>query len=135
MQVDRPDLVPQPHGGALYRGGVRGNRGNRIRQHVRRQALNLVAQRLPVLASIADGVIVEFGETPTGERALSLGSPSPAERTNAMRLLWEVGSSGEKQVALPEVRKRLRQQVEVIRATLAPAQADALLHALQGIWK
>ena len=135
MQVDRPDLVPQPHGGALYRGGVRGNRGNRIRQHVRRQALNLVAQRLPVLASIADGVIVEFGETPTGERVLSLGSPSPAERTNAMRLLWEVASSGERQVALPEVKKRLRQQVEVIRATLAPEQADALLHALASIWK
>jgi hypothetical protein len=132
--METPQLIPQPHGGALYRGGVKGNAGNRLRGRVRRQALHLVAQRLPQLAHVADGVVIEWTEDALGQRVPVLTSPTPGERTAAMRLLWDVAQSGQS-VNMPEVKKRVKQQVEVIRSTLPPDQAETLLHALGEIWR
>lgn len=133
LTAETPPLVPQPHGGALYRGGVKGNRGNRLRKELTSAALHMVADRMPVLGSIADGVVVEWTEV-DGVRVPMLASPTPGERTKAMALLWDIANSAKK-VNMGEVRKRLTQQVEVIRRTLPREQADALLQALAEVWK
>ncbi|BAH38863.1 MAG TPA: hypothetical protein DGD08_08570 [Gemmatimonas aurantiaca] len=125
-----PPLVPQPHGGALYRGGRKGNRGNRMRAVVQKQAMHFVAERLPLLAHAADGVVVEFGEK--GE--LKLASPTQGERNAAMKLLWEIANS-QRKISLTEVRKRLVAQVAAIRETLPPEQADLVLAKLAEVWK
>lgn len=130
---DRPVKVPQAHGGALYRGGVKGNRGNRLRKELTTAALHMVADRMPVLGSIADGVVVEWTEV-DGVRVPMLASPTPRERTQAMSLLWDIANSAKK-VNMAEVRKRLTAQVEVIRRTLPREQADAVLVALAEVWK
>lgn len=52
-----PALVPQPHGGALYAGGVPGHRGagGRPRSEVRERALEIVQGSIHVLDEIAGG--------------------------------------------------------------------------------
>lgn len=51
----KPELIPQEHGGALYAGGVPGNRGGgRPPSAVRRLARAEFEKRIPILAEIAD---------------------------------------------------------------------------------
>ena len=136
---DKPDLVPQPHGGALYRRGVRGNRGNRLTEEVRKRALSIVATNMESLSAIAGGSMVKFfddtdeetGETKLG---LRLTSPSASERIAATKLAWDIAQSGKK-VNLAEVKKRLTLQVAAIRELLPPEQADMVLAKLQEVWR
>lgn len=130
----RPELVRQAHGGALYKGGVKGNAGNRIRRRLQNQALHLVADRIPLLGHIADGSVVEWSEDEKGRRVPTLSSPTAGERTQAIKLLWEI-SNARRRISLPEVRKRLAAQVAVIREQLSPEQADILLNRLAEVWK
>lgn len=129
-----PELIPQKHGGALYRGGVRGNAGNRVRSAIRSDAVRMVAERLPALGQIADGNVIEWTEDAQGNRVPTLASPTPGERTKAMSLLWDIANS-HKKVSLQQVKARLKAQVAVIRETLPPEQADTLLAALADVWR
>ena len=129
-----PPLTPQPHGGALYRGGVPGNRGNRIRKELTSTALAMVAERMPALGAIADGTVVEWREDGDGRRVPTLASPTPGERTKAMSLLWDIANSSKK-VNMSEVRKRLVEQVAVIRRELPREDAQRVLAALGEVWK
>lgn len=129
-----PPLVPQPHGGALYRGGVRGNKGGSLRKELTSAALSMVAERMPALGAIADGTVVEWSENADGQRVPTLTSPTPGERTKAMALLWDIANSAKK-VSMSEVRKRLVQQVAVIRRELPREDAQRVLAALAEVWK
>lgn len=57
-------LVPQPHGGALVRGGRRGNRGNRSAigrppSVIREKLRGSFQDRIPLLEQIIDGSVVQ----------------------------------------------------------------------------
>jgi hypothetical protein len=129
-----PEKIPQPHGGALLRGGVKGNAGNRMRRLVTKKAMHMVAERMPILGHIADGSVVEWSEDAQGHRTPTLTSPKPADRVKALQLLWEVANS-DKKVSMAQVRARLQAQVVVIRQTLAPDVADRVLEKLADVWK
>lgn len=128
---DKPGLVPQPHGGALYRHGVKGNRGSNGRHpdRIRRIARSLLIDRLGVLGDIADGKVVLYVEDGQ-EKTLR---PTHGERVAAVRELGKLGMGAA--VNLADVRERLHQQVEVIRATLPPDVANELLKKLTVVWK
>lgn len=119
-------LVAQPHGGALKRGGTNPNAGRRP-AIVRKRALQMFVRNLPVLDAIARGVQVEFQEG----GALVLKSPRPGEQVAAMKLLKETGLGAE--VNAGDVRERLRAQVNLIRSR-AQWSTDELLDALDSVW-
>lgn len=57
-------LIPQPHGGALRRGGNRGNRGNRAAigrppSIIREKLRGSFQERIPLLEQIIDGTVVQ----------------------------------------------------------------------------
>lgn len=63
--VVKPPLVPQEHGGAIYRGGLPGNKGGgRPKSVVKAACLRSFDERIPVLESIADGEPVQKIEFP-----------------------------------------------------------------------
>lgn len=128
----KPHLVPQPHGGALKSGGTPGNRGGTLRAEVRRDALRLVAERLPLLAHAADGVAVEINSENGMMRVVS---PSPRERTQALALLWHIADGSRNKITAHAVRKRLVAQVGAIREMLSPDLAEAVLSRLAEIWR
>lgn len=129
-----PELVPQPHGGAIHRGGKPGNAGNRVRRHVHKTAMRMVAERMEIIGHIADGTVVEWSEDAQGRRVPTLTSPKPGDRVRAVSLLWDIANS-HKKVSLAQVKARLKAQVAVIRETLPPEQADQLLAALADVWR
>ena len=122
-------MVPQPHGGALARGGIPGNKGGGRRpDRIRRMAQRALLKRVPLLAHLADGVAVEF----TDDGATRLISPTPGERIRAMEALHKLASSPEVNVAL--LRERLAAQVRVIRSR-AQWTPDELLAELSPVWR
>lgn len=120
--------MPGKHGGTLKRGGVHPNSGRRPAA-IRKKALRMLANRMQLIGSLADGVAVEF----TDEGATKLVSPKPSERLMALKLLAELGLGD--QVPVSDVKDRLRKQLAVIRETLPPEQAAELILALDEVWK
>lgn len=121
------ELVPQPHGGALKRGGPNRGAGRRP-SVVRKRAMAMFAKNLPILDFIARGVTTSFVEG----GAQVLVTPKPSERVAAMKLLGEIGM-GER-VSTSEIRERLRHQVVLIRGQDTWSTPD-LLAALAEVWK
>ena len=119
----KPPLVEQPHGGALYRAGVPGNRGGgRPPSAVRRLARLEFEKRIPTLAELAD---------------------SKTERTrDRIRAIDVLGKYG-----LGQARGLDEEEFEAVVLELAgavqrrlvgalpPAQADAVLAQLFEDWK
>jgi len=52
----------------------------------------------------------------------------------AVNLLWDIANS-HKKVSLAQVKARLKAQVQAIRETLPPEQAEAVLAKLAEVWK
>jgi hypothetical protein len=129
-----PELVRQPHGGAIHRGGKPGNAGNRVMRHLHKEAARMVASRMEIIGHIADGTVVEWSEDAQGRRVPTLTSPKPADRVRAVNLLWDIANS-HKKVSLAQVKARLKAQVQAIRETLPPEQAEAVLAKLAEVWK
>lgn len=127
MAPDGVPLEPQPHGGALRRGGTNPGAGRRP-AIIRQRALAMFARNLPVLDGIARGVTVEFVDN--GETKLC--TPRASERVSAMKLLADIGLG--EQIAVSDIRDRLRQQIAVLRDELTPEQLDRLLPRLGEVW-
>jgi len=54
-------------------------------------------------------------------------------RVKALEVLAKI--AGDNTVSMGEVKARLKRQVEVIRQTLPPEQANAVLDALAAVWR
>ena len=122
-------MRPGKNGGALLVGGKPGNRGGgRKPAAIRKKALRMLASRMHVIGSLADGVAVHFDD----EGGTKLVSPKPGERLQALKLLAELGMGD--QVPVSDIRDRLRRQLAVIREQETWTQAD-LIAALEGVWK
>jgi hypothetical protein len=116
---ETPALVPQPHGGALYSGGVPGNRGGQLggrpRSEVRAALRAAFDARLPRLQAIADDADV-------------------GDALKALDLMGKYGLGTVKEISLDDVRSRLTRQLEVIRSLLPPEQAEAVILAIREVW-
>jgi hypothetical protein len=130
MTTDSPPVptkVLQPHGGALNSGGTPGNRGGSGRppSEVRRIARDAFAERLPILARIADGEVVlplrdrcaacgyEHPNAEAEREATIKRAATPGEQVRALEALARVGMSGN--VSIDDVRLRMIAQVRVTR--------------------
>ena len=56
---ETPALVPQPHGGALLAGGLKGNPGGRPASEIRRLLRGSFESRVPILEKFADGEVTQ----------------------------------------------------------------------------
>ena len=61
-----------------------------------------------------------------------LVSPKPSERLMAIKLLAELGMG--EQVAVSEVKARMRQQVQVLRDELPPELFERVAQRLTEVW-
>jgi hypothetical protein len=123
-------IVPQPHGGALQRGGSKGS--GRRPDRIKKLAQKLLEPRLRLLAHFADGVVVSQVEDDDGNARHKLHSPTPAERTKALEVLHKIGMG--ETVSVSDVRERLKRQVSLIRGQ-AQWDTEELLATLAGVWK
>jgi hypothetical protein len=119
--------MPGKNGGTLKRGGVNPNAGRRP-SAVRKRALALFVQNLPALAAIAAGVTVEIQD----DGSMKLKSPNHSAQVSAMKLLGELGMG--EQVAVSEVKARMRQQVDVLREELPPELFERVAQRLTEVW-
>lgn len=88
-----PAKIPQPHGGALYAGGVPGHRGGpgRPPSMLRELLRGSFAERLAVLEAIADGQPIVRVRLPDGSESETVVSASPADRLRALDLMAKYG--------------------------------------------
>jgi len=103
------------------------------------------ADRIPVLAAIADGVVwVPVRERcpncghepsdPAGDAFAAVESaPTPGDRVRAMAELSKVGMGHP--ISVDDVRDRLVQQAAVFREMLEPEQAERLIEKLAEVWR
>jgi hypothetical protein len=130
VQTPSPNIVmqPAPQGGVLRVGNPGNKGGGRKPAAIRKKALRMLANRMHLIGSLADGVAIEF----TDEGGTKLVSPKPSERIQALKLLAELGLG--EMVSTSEVRDRMRRQLDVIR-TREHWTADELIEALGAVWR
>lgn len=109
------ELVPQPHGGALKRGGNTKPGTGRPPSEIRRAALRSLDQRLKVLNEIADKKTAR-----------------DADRIAAVKALASIGLGAS--MAMSEVRQKLEATVAMIEASLPEPQALPVILNLRRIW-
>ena len=119
LTAQLPALVPQAHGGALYHGGVPGHvgAGGRPPSALRARLRGSFDERVKVLEEIADDQ-----EAPR------------TDRIRAVDVLAKYGLGAASDVTVDQVRDRLAQTVELVRATLPKQQAEAVIERMRGIW-
>jgi len=112
-----PVKVPQPHGGALYRGGLRGNGGGRPPSALRAKLRGSFEKRLKVLEEIADN-----------------RKAQPADRIRAIDLLGKYGIGQLRELSVEAVREKVRRTIEVISESLPPEESVAIISRLRLVW-
>lgn len=119
--VAAPTKIAQPHGGALYAGGVPGHdgaRAGRRRSDVKEMLLGGAAQAVPVLLAQLAGK-----------------NRSLAQNAADKLLKYGIGTHRDENLSREEVRDRMRATIEIIRR-LAPLDlADDILHELREVWQ
>ncbi len=129
-------MVPQPHGGALQRGASNPGAG-RPRSSIKALAKKELRKRIGHLSAFADGVAVSLVEDDTDPtkpaQKLVTHAVKVETRVKALEVLAKI--AGDNTVSMGEVKARLKRQVEVIRQTLPPEQANAVLDALAAVWR
>jgi hypothetical protein len=123
-KLPKPALVAQPNGkGALYAGGVPGNRGNRHAvgppaSVIRERCRGSFDQRVPILEQIADGSF----------------QADPSDRLKAVDILGKYGLDARTQMGVDEVKERLRATLTILREELGPAVAERIIQRIRGEW-
>ncbi|MEO7502995.1 MAG: hypothetical protein ABIW94_10205 [Gemmatimonadaceae bacterium] len=156
-------LVPQPHGGALLKGGNDGNRGGRgaVPSLLRERLVGSFEQRIPVLERIADGVPIVRVEIPLSELVGHVSCPKcgkafmpdnpkdlatvtveakqsarPSDQIRAVDTIGKYGPGEKHEITMvsAEVKDRLRQTVDLINSR-ASWESGSLLGAMEGVWR
>jgi len=119
IAAEIPALVPQPHGGSVYAGGVPGHRGGpgRPPSALRERLRGSFEERIAVLEEIADD-----------EEA------DPQDRIRAVDTLAKYGIGTLREVSVEQVRDRLRDTLRVLREELPPEQAAHIINRLREVW-
>ena len=113
-----PTLIPQAHGGALYRGGVPGNRGGwKPPSAIRARLRDSLDDRVTVLEEIADDP-----------------GMAASDRIRAVDVLAKYGLGAASEVSVDQIREKLRRTLEIVRQAVPPGQVSAVIEALQKVW-
>jgi hypothetical protein len=121
-----PELVPQPHGGALLAGGVPGNRGNPASKGPPKSAI-----REKLAAIVNDHGVDYVRRVLTGEEE----GATIQNRLDAFEKAAKFGVGALKSVDEDDIRARLKATVEIITAELPPDVAEALLAKVEVVWR
>lgn len=114
----RPGLVPQPHGGALYAGGVPGNPGgSKPPSALRARLRGSLNDRVKVLEEIADDA-----------------AATASDRIRAVDVLAKYGLGAATDLSVDQVRGKLQQTVDLIRERVPVSLAEPLLEEMKGVW-
>jgi hypothetical protein len=100
-------------------GGKKGRSGPKP-DRVRRALLAAGANRIKVLAEIADGNDVEA---------------KTSDRVKAIETMFKYGMGTVQEVTVDNIRARLAQTIELVRQELDPETAERLLARMSPIWK
>jgi hypothetical protein len=131
-----PAKIPQPHGGALYAGGVPGNEGGGRRPMTLRQRLAVsLEKRIPILEQIADGEAIVRMRTPEGEESETLVSAAIGDRLKAIDTMGRYGPGTVRELSTDEVRERLRETLAIIRRALPEPAAVEVITQLREVWQ
>lgn len=141
-----PTKVPQPHGGALYAGGVPGHRGagGRVPQEIRQRLRDDGYDCLPTLRAIADGVVTlplrtaceQCGASPSGKTAEEVvkSTATIADRRAAIDTMLRYGIGTSRGVDPEVVQEKVRRTAALLRERLSPDTMQLLTPALREIW-
>lgn len=146
----KPAKVPQPHGGAIYAGGVPGHRPGpgRPPNELREQLRDAAAARIAVYTDMADGVMTiplrrvceHCGEAPSAapsDLELIEAAVAASDRRGAMDSMLRYGLGEQREILeAADVRQKLALTRDAIRATphLSEPQASALLKQIAKVW-
>jgi hypothetical protein len=113
--------IAQPHGGALYAGGVPGHDGTRAgrrRSHVKEMLLSGAAQAVPVLLAHLEGK-----------------NSTLAQNAADKLLKYGIGAHRDENVSREEVKEKIQATIEIVRR-LAPLDlADHILREMREVWQ
>jgi len=155
-----PELVPQPHGGALLSGGQKGNKGGpgRPTGALRARMFGALDEQLAVASDIASGQPVEMQEINLPDvlahvecpscggglqpksvddmlaKITVRGSASAGERLRALDFLARYGLGAIKAVSEDDVRSRVERTLDVIAELVTKEQYARIVPELQKIW-
>lgn len=152
-------LVPQPHGGALRRGGTNRGGPGAPPSLLREKLRGSFADRIRVIESIADGRPMqtvgvrimdiaphvacpncgELGVVPKDLASAVVevqlpASASPKDRIASIDLLAKYGLGQLKEISVESVRERVGKTLEVIREHVSPDLYQAMLPQLKAQW-
>lgn len=151
-QTAVPRLVPQPHGGALLAGGLKGNRGGRrYKDDTIEKLSELVAEQGPsVVGEIMRGEVRytykgtcskcgEESEGPADVKALlevlSYRTPSPDTRLRSVEVAAKIawGEKSTVELVSPDVRERLVATIDVLVRELG--NDHPIVEAVSQVWR
>lgn len=120
-KTELPTKIVQPHGGALYAGGVRGHDGagaGRRRSEVKEMLLGGAARAVPVLLTHLEG----------RDKAL-------AQNAADKLLKYGLGPHRDDNISQEDVRARMRATIEIIRRLTPMDLADEILGEMREVWR
>lgn len=112
-----PPLVPQPHGGAIRRGGTPGNRGGGVPSVLRARLRGSLKKRVRIAEQIADDP-----------------ESLPVDRLRALDFLARYGLGLLQELSVEQVRERVRRTLEAIWDALPAEQAAPIIDTLRRVW-
>lgn len=133
----RPELIPQPHGGALLSGGVKGHApppgrpASAVRDELRAM---VTGDRLARFGRIMDGEAVVRMRTPDGKETDTLVSPSLADQARVLDVVLKYGLGTVRELTVDFVRDRLTETVDLLEHALPPDVWADVGPKLQKIW-
>lgn len=126
-------MVKQPHGGALRQGGNTTPGTGRPPSIIRERLRGSFADRVKILETIADGKVIQR-MTIDGKETRAEVSADVGDRIKAIDMLAKYGLGTLKEVSVENVRERVQDTLQVIRAQTSPEQATSIIAALRPIW-
>lgn len=117
------EMMPQPHGGALQRGGP--GRPPGLGRRTRAKLRRIAYENTELIRQAVEGRLLDADGRPIGGVPLS-------ERRAWLELALRYGQEAD--VSPAWVRKRLEQTLDAVDEICAPEERDALLLRLKAIW-
>ncbi len=132
----KPAKIPQPHGGALYAGGVPGHRGGPgappsvLRERLRGSFEN----RIGALEQIADGEALVKTRAPDGKETETLVSASVPDRLKAIDTMAKYGLGTTKELTVEHVSGKLRETDAILARELPRDLYERVATILREVW-
>ena len=127
-------LIPQPHGGALRNGGTNKGGPGAPPKAIRELLRARYAERVGILEQIADGQAIQKVKI-DGIETDTLISADVGDRLKALDQMARYGIGTTKEVSIEDVKDRLSNSLDAIRALPYPVtSAEQVIAAIKPFW-